>query len=132
MKKSYLGFIIWLIAYSALVTTPVFLPIKDAAVLTRILLVFTAVAMVILMAMMYVWETVYWMSGVSYEQAVAAGSERRKRFAFLHLRMFGIYAVAYILFSVIAQFLHFDWWVDTVVFTVSLIVLAIFSPKYKL
>lgn len=132
MKKSYLGFIIWIIAYSTLVTTPVFLPIKDAAVLTRIVLVFTVVAIAILMAMMYVWETVYWMSGISFEQAVAAGSERRKRFAFLHLRLFGIYAVAYILFSVIAQFLHFDWWVDSVVFTVSLIVLAIFSPKYKL
>lgn len=131
MKKSYFGLVIWLIAYTALMIAGGFLPL-GADLLIRVFMVFTAVSLVILMAMMYFMDTVYWMNGVSYEQALEAGGERRKRYAFLHLRLFGIFAIAYTLYSIVAYVLHFPWVVDIVVFTVATIVVAIYSNRYKL
>ena len=131
MKKSYLGLVIWLIAYTALMTAGGFLPL-GADLLIRVFMVFSAVSLVILMAMMYFMDTVYWMNGVSFEQALEAGIERRKRYAFLNLRLFGIFAIAYTLYSIVAYVLHFPWVVDIVVFTVATIVVAIYSNRYKL
>ncbi|MBQ9607888.1 MAG: hypothetical protein IJV15_00415 [Lachnospiraceae bacterium] len=132
MKKTYMGLIIWIIIYSVLMSAVAFLPIRDWMLLSRILMVFTAAAVVCLMAIIYVQETVYWMSGISFEQAVSVGSEHRKRFAFLHMRLFGIFAVFYALYSIVAHVLHIEWWVDIIVFTVALIAVCIYSNKYKL
>lgn len=131
MKKSYLGLIIWLVVYTGLMTAGGFLPF-GADLLIRVFMVFTAVSLVVLMAMMYLLDAVYWMNGVSFEQAVEAGVERRKRYAFLHLRLFGIFAIAYTLYSIVAYVLHFPWVVDIVVFTLATIVVAVYSNKYKL
>lgn len=131
MKKSYLGLIVWLVVYMGLMSVCGFLPL-GADLLIRVFMVFTAVALVALMAMMYFMDRVYWMNGVSFEQAVEAGIQRRKRYAFLHLRLFGIFAIAYTLYSVVAYVLHFPWVVDIVVFTLATIVVALYSNKYKL
>ncbi len=131
MKKSYLGLIIWLIVYTGLMSVCGFIPL-GADLLIRVFMVFTAVALVVLMAMMYFMDRVYWMNGVSFEQAVEAGVVRRKRFALLHLRLFGIFAIAYTLYSIVAYALHFPWVIDIVVFTLATIVVAIYSNKYKL
>ena len=93
MKKSYLGLIVWLVVYTGLMSVAGFLPL-GADLLIRVFMIFTAVALVVLMAMMYFMDSVYWMNGVTFEQAATAGPERRKRFAFLHLRLFGIFAIA--------------------------------------
>ena len=131
MKKSYLGLVIWLITYTALMTAGGFLPL-GADLLIRVFMVFTTVSLVILMAMMYFMDTVYWLNGVSFEQALEAGVERRKRYAFLHIRLFGIFAIAYTLYSIVAYVLHFTWVIDIIVFTAATIVVSIYSNKYKL
>ena len=131
MRKTYTGLVIWLIAYTALMTGGGFLPL-GADLLIRVFMVFTAIALVILMAMMYFMDTVYWLNGVSFEQALEAGLERRKRYTFLQLRLFGIFAIAYTLYSIVAYVLHFTWVIDIIVFTVATIVVSIYSNRYKL
>lgn len=131
MRKSYIGLIVWIIVYTGLISLCGFLPFGED-LLIRIFMVFTAFALVILMAMMYFMDTVYWMNGISFEQAIEAGIVRRKRYAFLNLRLFGIFAIAYTLYSLVAYVLHFPWVIDIIVFTVGTIVTAIFSNRYKL
>jgi hypothetical protein len=104
MRKSYIGLIVWIIVYTGLISLCGFLPFGED-LLIRIFMVFTAFALVILMAMMYFMDTVYWMNGISFEQALEAGIVRRKRYAFLNLRLFGIFAIAYTLYSLVAYVL---------------------------
>ena len=82
--------------------------------------------------MIFVNCRVYWYNGVTYEDAVAAGAERCKVYAFRHFIRFGIFAVAYVAFSAIMQVLKVGMWVDIVIFSIGLIAVAISTVKIKL
>ena len=77
LKKSYTGLILWLIVYTVTIFLPAFLPTDDGGLLTRIIMGWTAIAILLLMLMIYISEKVYWINGVTYEEAVEAGSARR-------------------------------------------------------
>ena len=64
-------------------------------------------------------------NGVTYEQAVEAGSARRKAFALRHLVRFGICTAIYLLFAVVGQIIGWPFWIDIIVFTVGVIGAAI-------
>ena len=88
LKKSYRGFVLWMLGFLAGLAGMMFLPVEDGSLLTRAVIVYTAAAVALLAWIIWRTERIYWYNGTEYEDAVAAGSERRKRFAWQHFRIF--------------------------------------------
>ena len=131
-KKSYKGFVLFLLAYIALMCAPVLLPGEDYALMTRLCLNATIIGVAGLMAIIWRTEQVYWINGVTFEQARDAGSERRRAFALAHLVRIGYAAAGYALFSIIAQACGISWWFDLIVWCVALFGAAISTMNIKL
>ena len=132
LKKSYKSLVLAMIAYVALMFLPILLPIKDEALLTRITLNLCNLGVVGLMALIYLNERIYWINGTSYEEAIAAGSYRRKLFAKRHLIRFLIAFIAYLLLSILFQFLNLKIWIDIVIFVILTIGAALSTMGIKL
>lgn len=132
-RKSYKGLVLWLVGYTALSLAPTLLPEgTDPGIEIRLVLALTAAAVAGLMAIIWKTESVYWINGTSFEQARDAGSDRRRVFAAAHLRVFGRFALGYVVFSAIMQWRGVTWGVDLAVFCVGLIGAAIGTLKVKL
>lgn len=132
LKKSYKGLILWMIGYTAVLIGAAFLPIRDVGLLVRVIDSLTMVSVVVLMLIIWRTEKVFWFTGMSFEQAVEAGPARRKAYAWKHVKLFGIFAAAYLLFSVVAQMLHFPIAVDLAVLMAGMFAVCVFSMKFKL
>ena len=132
-RKSYKGLVLWLVGYTALSLAPTLLPEgTDPGIEIRLVLALTAAAVAGLMAIIWKTESVYWINGTSFEQARDAGSDRRREFAAAHLRVFGRFALGYVVFSAIMQWRGVTWGVDLAVFCVGLIAAAVGTLKVKL
>ena len=132
LKKSYKGFILWIVFFNLITFGTIFLPIEDGEIMTRIVLNICTVSIAVLTFMIYKTEFVYWYNGTTYEEAVQAGSERRKLFAFRHFKKFGIFAILYLVSSIIFHLLQLGIWLDIILVTIGLIITAIFTIKIKL
>jgi len=131
-RKSYTGFIVWLIVFVIAMVAICFLPVDDEAILTRLLLNLCTIGMAQLTWMIWRNERVYWYTGVSFEEAEKAGSERRKEYAFWHFRLFGGYALVGLAFTLGGQLAGWPWWVDMVVISIGLMAAAFRTMVYKL
>lgn len=131
-RKTYAGFITWLIVFVAAMLAICFLPVEDEAVLVRLLLNLCTIGMAQLTWMIWRNERVYWYTGVSFEDAERAGSERRREYAFRHFRLFGGYALVTLAFTMGGHLASWPWWVDMAVLSVGLIAAAFRTMKYKL
>lgn len=127
-KKTYKPFIAWLIGF------PIFLilitkgldnlPLKISVLVTLIL---TVVSLYLLMLMIYKGEYVYWINGgPSFEEAKEAGSEKRKKYAKLHLDIFSKITLVSVIYGAISFLLKFSMWLDIVVITM-IVVIATFT-----
>lgn len=132
LKKSYRGFAWWMLGFVAGMLVIAFLPLDDAGLIMRILLSFTAADVALLAHIVWRTEQVYWYNGTEYEAAVAAGSERRKAFAWRHFRIFGWYALGQAAFSLVMHLTGMPWWVDITVFCVGLCTAAFSTMPIKL
>lgn len=132
LKKSYRGFVIWLVLFVVGLAGLMFLPVEDGGLLTRGIIVYTAAALALLAWIVWRTERVYWYNGTEFEEAVEAGSERRKRFAWRHFRIFGGFALGLLLFSAFMQLMGWPWWIDIVVGTVGLCAAAFCTMPIKL
>ncbi|MBQ2953864.1 MAG: hypothetical protein IJE07_09970 [Clostridia bacterium] len=132
LKKNYRGFVWWLLGYLAGLMLCCFLPVEDGGLLMRVIFVFTAADMALLAFIVWKTEAVYWYNGTEYEDAVKAGSERRKAFAWRHFRVFGWYALAQIVFCCVMQLIGAAFWIDIIVFCVGLCAAAFSTMLFKL
>lgn len=131
LKKSYKGFIIWMIFYIVVCGLITIIPVNsDLSVL--IVMNGTTLSIVILCAIIYLTESVYWYNGVSYEQALEAGSDRRKSYALKHLIRFGIFEIIFLIYSVFALFFSFAGYVHAMIVCVGLVAVAINTLKIRL
>ena len=130
-KKSYGGFWLWLAGYGGACLAVGWLPLPEPAVV-RSLLNLTAWALVLLGYIILCAERVYWYNGVSYAQAAAAGSGRRKAFAQKHLHRFGQFALGFLLFAVISCLFGWSAWVDATVFCCGLTAAALSTMGFRL
>ena len=133
LKKSYTGFVLWLLGFLAAMFGICFLPmIEDWQAPMRLLMLL----MVWFMAGLafHVWRTeqIYWYNGTTYEDAVAAGSERRKEFAWRHFVIF--LRLALLTTAVCAATLLLGWsaWIDFTFATVGLVAACCFTVPIKL
>ena len=132
LKKSYKGFVIWMIAFIIITIGITFLPVSDAAIMARIVDNISTFGVAVLAFMIYKTENIYWYTGVSFEEAQKAGSERRKKYAWNHFKRFGLFSLGFCLFSIIAQILHMGIWIDIVALTAGLVMVAVSTMKFKL
>ena len=132
LKKSYKGLVWWIIGFTAVLFLFCFVRIEDEGLIMRLICAEMNCGVALLAYMIYRNEAVYWYNGTTYEEAVAAGSERRKEFAKKHLDRFAVCAAATLLYSSAAQALGWPFWIDLVLATVALIAAAISTVNIKL
>lgn len=132
LKKSYKGLVWFMVGFAAALFALCFLPTEDEALMSRLICNLSTAGMALLAWIVYRTEYVYWYNGTEYEEAVAAGSERRKAFARKHLNSFAACALGYLLYSALAQALDWPWWIDLVLCFVGLIAAAVSTIKIKL
>ena len=131
-KKSYTGFILSLIAYLVLMAGICFLPSEDFNLPLRLVMLLTTWYLAALA--FYIWRTerVYLYNGTTYEDAVAAGSERRKAFAWRHFRLFGMFALVQTVLSCAMYLLGWSAWIDFTAGTVGICVACFMTIPIKL
>lgn len=132
LKKSYKGFALWMIGFVAVVLAVSLLPIEDNELLVRIVNNLCTAGIEVLMLLIYKTEKVFWINGVSYEEAVEAGSDRRRAYAWRYVKIFGILTAAFFLYSLIAQILHLPWGIDVALVIVALTVCALYTMRFHL
>ena len=86
----------------------------------------------LLALVIYKTECIYWYNGVSYEDAENAGSERRKAYAMQHLRRFGIYAGAFVLYSLVSCIVGFHIAIDFIIAGIGIVSVAVSTIRIKL
>ena len=132
LKKSYKGFILWMIGFLAATFAVAFIPSEDEMLPMRLIMLVMAWGMADLSWLIWRTESVYWYNGTSYEDAVAAGSERRKEFARRHLLIFLRFALLMTAVSILMTLLCWSAWIDFAVGAVGLVVTAIRTVRIKL
>lgn len=131
-KKSYTGFILWLMIFVAAMLCVSLIPTEDWQLLMRLIILLMAWGIAALAFIIWRTEQVYWYNGITYEEAEAAGSERRKDYAWRHLKVFGIYALSISVFVWVIQMLGASAWIDFTIGTVGLIVAGCCTMPIKL
>ena len=131
-KKSYKGFVLSLLIYLVLIFTVSFIPAADESQPIRLVMLLTAWYMAGLT--FYIWRTerIYLYNGTTYEEADAAGSERRKAFAWRHFRIFGMFALLMTVLSCGMQLLGWSEWIDFTLGTVGLCAACFMTIPIKL
>ena len=131
-KKSYKGFVIWLVCFCLCFVAVSFLPIEDEALITRIVMNLVTLGMAAIAYMIYRNGHVYWYTGITYEEASKVSEERCKAYALKHLKLFGPYAGIYLVFSIAMHLLQVGFWVDILVCTLGLTVTAVRTMWFRL
>ena len=132
LKKSYKGFVLWMIGFIVLVMAVGFVPTEDEMLPMRLIMLVMCWGVASMAFLIWKTEHVYWYNGTSYEDAVAAGSERRKEFAWRHLLIFGRFALMMTAVSVMMALLGWSAWIDFAFGTVGLTVACICTTPIKL
>ena len=131
-KKSYKGFVVGLIVFLALMVGIILIPAENEQLPMRLIMLLMVWYMAALSFQVWRTEQVYWYNGTTFEDAEAAGSERRKEFAWRHFRIFGMFALLMTVLSCAAQLLGGSAWIDFTVGTVGICVAACMTIPIKL
>ena len=121
-----------MLGFITLMMAAAFLPIDELGLLIRICNNLCTVGIEILMLLIYKTEKIFWINGISYEEAVKAGSDRRKVYARKYVKHFGVFTLAFLLFSLIAQLLHIHWGIDLMLVVVGLVGCCLRTMRFKL
>ena len=132
LKKSYKGFVVWMICFLVCCFGGAFLGIENAELATRITMNVMTLSIAILTYMIYRNGYIYWYTGITYEEAAAVSEERRKKYAWKSFKLFGIFALVYLVITIILHMCHVHFWVDLVFGTLALIVVAVRTIWFKL
>lgn len=132
-KKSYLGLWLWVIGFCAASFSVLFFPEgTNNHLLIFVITNVISIGIFILLLMIYLLESVYWINGTTFEAAEKAGSERRKEFAMLHVKPFAFFAAAYLVYSTVSLLVNFPFGIDIAINCIGIIVAAFSTLKYKL
>ncbi len=131
-KKSYKGFGIWL---TSLVIVTFGLPFTPWENVKDFLLLMNNVIniwVLLLVFIIYKTEQIYWYSGLTFEKAKRAGSDARRRYAWEHVKRFGIWTLGYIIFSLVSGMLYLPWGIDFTIEVIGIMAVAISTIWIKL
>jgi len=133
-KKSYLGFVIILLAYLVGMFAPVLIPaMKERAGAATAWMCF-ATAIFVFATIFYIYksEKIYIFSGISYEDALKCSPEKRRNYAYLHVKKFLPATVILIAYSVLAYIAKLPDAVSIVIMCLVLVAAAFSTMKIKL
>lgn len=133
--KNYKPFVLWLAfmlpVLSALAY--VFAALCSGEMLVRWMLLATGVYVILLFAIAYRYEAVWWFSGgPDFVQAREAGSPRRRAYIRAHAKAFGLAVAVYGVFFVCSVRTRMPVWTDVMIFGISLIAAAVSSLRIRL
>ena len=131
-RKSYKGFFIWLIGFCLACFACVFLPKTSTQILIAVVDNIMIIGCFILTFIIYKTQYVYWYNGTSYEEAKKAGAERRKIFALEHMKRFGYFALAFLIYSIVSVWIGIPYGIDITVATIGIVGVAISTINIKL
>lgn len=131
-KKSYKGFIIFiLLHFSTLIGASLLSIWKDFLPLLLIANIIT-VGMSILMYIMYVSEKIYWMNGIEYEKALLAGSKRRKEYAIKHFKTLGKATLFGLILTILSGIFNWSQFIIFPIILITFIIACISTVRFKL
>ena len=131
LKKSYKSLFLIVLIFIVGGVGIVLLPVNES-MMVRIIFNYMDLFCVILLNVVYKTERVYWITGITYEEALEAGSERRKRYAKCHLRDFGFFSIGYLILSVLLHLFHITFYVDIGIYLVGICAICVGPIRYKL
>lgn len=131
-KKSYKGLAACLLGFMFLTLSSSFLPIQSKQVLMLTINNLTTTEIFLLSFIIYKTESVYWYNGTSYQDALNAGSKRRKAFAIQHMKRFGFFALSYLVYSIFSFLLSFPYQLDFVIVFFGIIITVLSTIKLSL
>ena len=131
-KKRYKGLVLFLLIFFTLMIGGAFLPGISEDSSMRLTTNICTIGMAALSFLVYKTEAVYWYNGISFEAAQKAGSQRRKIYAWRHLKLFGGFALIFLPLSLLFHFLRLAPAVDTAIGMAGLILSALYSIRIKL
>lgn len=133
MKKSYKGFIAWLVLFCVGVFAIIFIDIKDINLVGLVLGNYMFMTLAILTGMIYKNEAIYWWyTGISYQEAYAVTSKQRKEYAYKHFIRFLMVCLGYFVYSIIAYFLSFSFGMSIIICCLLMTVCALSTVSIKL
>ncbi len=135
--KSYKLLIMWIIGVLVLMISASIIAEKyfsefSTSVIAKIFLLLTLIVLLILFYIIYKTENIYWINGTSYEAAKSATSERRKKFAIIHLRIFFKATAIYSVYCIIGILVNTSVIIDTIIFLILTITAAVRTIPIKL
>ncbi|MGN0318518.1 MAG: hypothetical protein ACI4E1_11370 [Lachnospira sp.] len=131
-KKSYLGFVLWMIAFIAVDIGSGFIKLPTVHMTVALFDNIMIVGIFVLSFIIYKTEAVYWYNGTEYEDARDAGSERRKKFALEHMKRFGCFAAGFLIYSIASLLLDIPYGFDIIVAVIGIVAAAISTINIKL
>ena len=132
MKKSYKGFFLWLALFLFGFYPLLLISGDNGNTATKLTLLYTTLMVAGLMIIIERTDKVYWINGVTFEEAEKAGYEKRMEFAAAHTRKFNAFAVIHTVFTVISFIFNLSIWLDIIVMLVGLIVTAFSTINIRL
>lgn len=128
-KKSYGGLVLWLVFFLTATCLCCFLP---EAWMLRGIMQLCSLGTTALTGMIYVNEKVYWINGVTFEEALQATTEQRKQYARRHLNVFLWFSVPFFFFSLLSYGLGWSPWIDFTLGCIGLIAAAVSTMSIHL
>ena len=128
-EKSYLGLVLWLAGFLVGTVLCMYLP---ESMMLRGVMQLCSLGICVLVGMIWYNEKIYWINGVTFEEAMKATAQQRKRFAMRHLKIFLWFAVPYFLFSCLSWALGWSEWIDFALGTAGTIGCALATMPIKL
>ena len=131
-KKSYLGFLLWMAVFVAATGACCFLPVCGPKDFILAIGLITMMVLFLLTLQIFWNERVYWYSGISYEQAKQAGSQRRRKYARAHLMRFGIGTGLFVIWCILSWMAGFPYWIDLLAEIAAVVGTALSTIPIKL
>lgn len=98
-KKSYKLFVLWLILLFVVLLAVSYFEIGVKSIGSGKAVGITLCLLLdLLFVLIFFTESIYWINGVTYEEAAQADQESRKRYAFRHLKVFLVATVVYLFY----------------------------------
>ena len=132
LKKSYKGFLIWLLIYLGLLFLIAFLPVEDTAFSVRILLNMSNIMFLALLWMIRKTGYIYWFTEFSYDDARRIEEDKRKAYAQDMMNIFLRFFVFYLVFSAMMAVFSLSYWYDIVIFCITMILTVFLTNRVKI
>ncbi|MBR4080962.1 MAG: hypothetical protein IKK21_04165 [Clostridia bacterium] len=131
MKRSMTGFWLFVLGWTAAMFAAAWLA-PDTATALRLICNVMTLGMALLTHIICLNGSVHWYTGVSFEEAEAAGEVRRAAYARAMRKPFLVIALGMLLLSGCGHLLGWSMWIDFAAATIGTVAAAISTVRIKL